>query len=51
MNRLARLALVAALPAAGMAASTEAAAATCYAPYTCVSSYNACKQPCNTIKH
>lgn len=32
-------------------AIAERAEAVCGAPYGCVSSFNACKLPCNFIKH
>lgn len=52
MRHLATLLLALVLGAAGVAASSDAVATTiCYAPYNCVSSWNACKQPCNFIKH
>lgn len=51
MISLARFLLALSIAVAGLAASNDAAATICYAPYNCVSSYNACKQPCNVIKH
>lgn len=51
MKRLVAAALIAPTLATIPLAAGHADAAYCWAPYNCVSTYNACKYVCNYIPH